>query len=425
MWIRIRLDIGWRDLGAALGYCCLTSTSPITALRTRQAWCPDQDCLVTLSVRSAWDLALRALELPKGSEVVMTAWTVPGMIQILHAHGLVPVPIDVDQQGRPYPQCLDRALSDRSRILLIAHLFGNTIDMEPIIRIAKRHQLLVAEDRAQSFCQVGERGHPESDLVMHSFGPIKTATALGGGVIRVRCATLRDRMTQLHTNDPRQSRWHFFRRVLKFSILKTLSGRRISAVIHHGFQRMGWSFDQWVNAQGTGFAADRLLEQIRKQPSDPQLRLLRRRWEGWDASIIDHRKQLGQQMDHLLGSQGSGGHYWLYPVFDADPEQLALRLRNNGFDATTRSRMTVVPNCDSRQAERAHANWQRIVFLPWQVDLPEDAMKSMAHMIQQHRHRSADPMPDDLLPDLPRILGPSLSETGIRRATVGRHGQSS
>ena len=49
-----------------------------------------------LSVRSAWDLLLHVLAWPAGSEVIVSAITHPDMITILRAHGLVPVPVDVD-----------------------------------------------------------------------------------------------------------------------------------------------------------------------------------------------------------------------------------------------------------------------------------------------------------------------------------------
>ena len=49
-----------------------------------------------LSVRSGWDLLLHVLAWPAGSEVIVSAITHPDMIRILRAHGLVPVPVDVD-----------------------------------------------------------------------------------------------------------------------------------------------------------------------------------------------------------------------------------------------------------------------------------------------------------------------------------------
>lgn len=67
---------------------------------TRQAWSLKDDCLIILSVRSAFDLALRSLRLPPGSEVLLTALTVPDMVGIVRSHGLIPVPVDIDDSEK-------------------------------------------------------------------------------------------------------------------------------------------------------------------------------------------------------------------------------------------------------------------------------------------------------------------------------------
>ena len=52
--------------------------------------------LVTLSVRSAWDLYFQVKKFPKGSEVLFTGVTIPDMVRIAEEHGLVCVPVDLD-----------------------------------------------------------------------------------------------------------------------------------------------------------------------------------------------------------------------------------------------------------------------------------------------------------------------------------------
>ena len=53
---------------------------------------------VFLSVRTALDLLLEAWALPRGSEVLMSAVTIPDMVAIVRHHGLVPVPVDLDMR---------------------------------------------------------------------------------------------------------------------------------------------------------------------------------------------------------------------------------------------------------------------------------------------------------------------------------------
>jgi perosamine synthetase len=81
--------------------------------------------LVCLSVRSAFDLLLCALDLPPGDEVLVSAVTHPDMVRILELHGLRPVPVDLDPWTlAPEPWSLRAAVTERTRAVLVAHLFG-------------------------------------------------------------------------------------------------------------------------------------------------------------------------------------------------------------------------------------------------------------------------------------------------------------
>ena len=103
----------------------------------------------------------------------------------------MPVPVDVDAQTlQPSVEHLERSITPRTRAILVAHLFGTHVDMGPIIELARQHDLLVIEDCAQAFVGREYAGHPDSNCALFSFGPIKTATALGrGGGSRARCGT--------------------------------------------------------------------------------------------------------------------------------------------------------------------------------------------------------------------------------------------
>ncbi len=56
---------------------------------------PSANLLVTVSVRTAWSLLLKVLDLPKGSEILMTSINIPDMAQIVREYGLIPVPVDI------------------------------------------------------------------------------------------------------------------------------------------------------------------------------------------------------------------------------------------------------------------------------------------------------------------------------------------
>ena len=134
-----------------------------------------------LSVRSAWDLLLGVLDWPPDSEVLVSAITHPGMVAILRAHGLRAVPVDLDLDTlAPSVAALEAARTERTRGLLVAHLFGGRLDLAPIRDFARRHGLLLVEDSAQAFTGLASLAPSGADVSLFSFGLIKTASAAGG-----------------------------------------------------------------------------------------------------------------------------------------------------------------------------------------------------------------------------------------------------
>ena len=165
---------------------------------------------VCLSVRTGLDLVLKALELPVGSEVLISAMTIPDMVRILKHHGLVPVPLDLRARDMsPQVELLENGLTPKTKAILVAHLLGGRFDMIPFVEFAKRHGLCLLEDCGQAFEGDRYHGHDEADVSMFSFGPIKTATALGGGLLRVKNEDLRQRIRTRQFEYPVQSSWFF------------------------------------------------------------------------------------------------------------------------------------------------------------------------------------------------------------------------
>ena len=142
----MRLDITWTDLLAAAGFCVLPGLRSRAESDARRTWSDDNDCLITLSVRFAFDLTLRALAFPRGSEVLLSALTVPDMVAIIRSHGLVPVPVDTDDEGNLCLDSLCRALSAKARMLVVPHLFGSRVPLDEVISIARRNHVYVVDD---------------------------------------------------------------------------------------------------------------------------------------------------------------------------------------------------------------------------------------------------------------------------------------
>src|SRR5204863_9883016 len=202
MWVRTQLKIGWPDLVAALA---ASFYPPDRAAETRraEAYFSSGDTIAVYSVRSGFDLLIQALRLKPGDEVIFSALNVRGMVRIVRHAGLVPVPVDLDlDYMAPSLEKLDAAITSRSKVFIAAHLFGTRLDLDPLFRLAKSRGVIAVEDCAQAFNGREYRGSAEADLNMFSFGPIKTATALGGALIRVKDPALRNKMQAIQSLYP-------------------------------------------------------------------------------------------------------------------------------------------------------------------------------------------------------------------------------
>jgi len=145
--------------------------------------------LSAFTVRTGFDLCLGALGLPAGNEILMSALTIKEMVNIAKHHGLVPIPLDIES-GTMAPEIatIEAAITERTRAIVIAHLFGTRMPMGPVIELAKKHGILVIEDCAQGFTGQDYTGHPETDVAMFSFGSIKTMTGAGrSSAAREKC----------------------------------------------------------------------------------------------------------------------------------------------------------------------------------------------------------------------------------------------
>ncbi len=147
-----------------------------------------------LGVASGTDallLALRALGVGEGDEVVTVANTAVPTVAAIRAAGARPVFVDVEEDtslldvGR-----LEAALSPRTRCLVPVHLFGQVVDMGPLLALARARGLAVLEDCAQAFGAAGPAGQAGAlgDAGAFSFYPTKVLGAFGdaGAVVTAR-----------------------------------------------------------------------------------------------------------------------------------------------------------------------------------------------------------------------------------------------
>lgn len=389
MWARKRLDITWPDLLHALAGCmtCWDRTGAQAAVE--QTWSADGDALACLSVRSAFDLLLAAAKFPSGSEVLVSAMTIPDMARIIGEHGLVPVPLDLDPESAlPTPDQIAARITPQTRAVLIAHLFGTAAPLDAHIAVAREHNLLFIEDCAQAFRGGEYRGHPQADASLFSFGTIKSATALGGAIGVVRDRGLLDDMRRRQATYPVQSRAGYLQRVVKYMALQAASYRLPLSCLIGLLRLVGKDHDRLMNSFVRGFAADRLFSLIRQQPCAPLLRLLTRRLQSFDTVRQEYRAARGKRLATALrGSFASPGAdvsphvFWVFPILTEQPQVVRDELFRHGLDATQGQSMIVVDPPAGR-ADLAPCAARRmlsqIVYLPFYDALPDAELERMA-----------------------------------------------
>lgn len=395
---RGRLDIGWSDLVAAAVACVRPGERGAVQQRVEALWSSRGDALACLSVRSGLDLLLTALDWPKGSEVLVSAVTIRDMIRIVEHHGLVPVPVDLDMRTLAVkPESLAARVTPRTKAILAAHLFGARMPLEEAAAFARAHGLLLIEDVAQSFTGLEYRGHAQSDVSFFSFGPIKTATALGGALCRVRDPHLLARMREVQRAQPVQGRGRFAQRVARFAVVHLALHRGPFTLVCALIRLAGRDQDHVVSHSVRGFSGPDFFANIRQQPSYPLLATLWRRLVRHDGRRIAARVGAAQTVLTLApdlerpGRAAADHSFWTFPVLSDEPDELVRRLSAHGFDATrgTWSLYAVPPPEGGAPAAEVEEVMRRIVYLPVYPEVARADLARLADVTaERYRNRS-------------------------------------
>lgn len=176
-------------------------------------------CFVTPCANGtdALQIALMALELKPGDEVIVPAFTYVASAEVIGLLGLTPVMVDVDYETfNVTVDNIKKALSPKTKAIIPVHLFGQSCDMEPILAFAKEHNLYVIEDNAQA---IGAEytfsdGHKAKTGTMGTIGctsffPSKNLGCYGdGGAIFTKDEKLAERIHMIANHGQRVKYHH-------------------------------------------------------------------------------------------------------------------------------------------------------------------------------------------------------------------------
>lgn len=146
-------------------------------------------------------LALKALAVAPGDEVITVANTAIPTVSAIVSAGGTPRFVDIDPSTQLMdPERIERAITPRTKVLLPVHLYGQCVAMERVLEIAQRHDLRVLEDCAQSTgaTRNGVMAGAFGDAAAFSFYPTKLLGAYGdGGMVVSRSSELVARIKSL------------------------------------------------------------------------------------------------------------------------------------------------------------------------------------------------------------------------------------
>jgi len=168
------LDSGWYILG-----------EEVDAFEQEYAtYCEAKQCVGVANGLDALHLALLALGVVAGDEVIVPSNTYIATWLAVSQCGATPIPVEPDAATYNIdPTRIEAAITPRTKVILPVHLYGQPADMDPILAIARKHGLKVLEDGAQAHGAryKGKRLGAHGDVVAWSFYPGKNLGAFGDG----------------------------------------------------------------------------------------------------------------------------------------------------------------------------------------------------------------------------------------------------
>lgn len=161
-------------------------------------YCEAAYCVGVGSGLDALHLALRAMDVGPGDEVIVPSNTyIATWLAVSHC-GATPVPVEpLETTCNINPELIEAAITPQTRVILPVHLYGQPADLDPILSIARKHGLQVLEDASQAHGAryKGKRLGAHGDAVAWSFYPSKNLGAFGdAGAVTTNNPDISDRI---------------------------------------------------------------------------------------------------------------------------------------------------------------------------------------------------------------------------------------
>lgn len=186
-------------------------------------FCNTKYGVATTSGTSALHTALIALGITEGDEVITTPLSCIATVNPILLQGAKPVFVDIDPTTLNIDvNLVEKKITDKTKAVIAVHLFGHPVDMEPLMEIAKRHNLWVIEDVGQALGAIykGRRVGSIGDAACFSLYANKIITTGEGGAVTTNNRELADRMKSIRNFGEHESK-DFYHPILGYNYKMT------------------------------------------------------------------------------------------------------------------------------------------------------------------------------------------------------------
>ena len=314
---------------------------------------------------AALEVALAALRIGPGDEVILPAFTIISCAAAIVRAGAIPVVVDSDPlTWNLDPTKLGPVITPRTKAIMVVHIYGLPVDMDPVVQIAREHRLKIIEDSAEQIGQVYHSPSGETrmigsfgDVSTFSFYPNKHVTTGEGGMVLTSDETVADRCRSLRN---------------------CCYGRK-RRFVH---EELGWNFRMSNLQAAVGVAQMEVLDQTLEK---------KRLIGAWYNELLGEAEGIELPAPRTAYAENI---YWVYGVvlkdrvpFDA--EEAIFRLANAGIgtrpffwpmhEQPVLQRMGLFRNVSCPVAERLG---RRGFYLPSGVALTRDQAESSAATVR-------------------------------------------
>ena len=306
-----------------------------------------QNAISTSYGRMAFCYILRALELPRDSEIIfpaLTFWVVPEMARVL---GFRPIFVDIDPiTFNMDPAKLERAITPNTRAVVPTHLYGQPCEMDAIMSIARANQLAVIEDCAHALGATykGRKVGTFGEAAFFSFQMLKPLNTYGGGMAITNNSGLASRIRSEAQSEPLPASKDVFKKIFFGNLQRQLIGpygftftMYLAFYIASFFGNYDLSRYLWEKIR----PLDTLPDSYRKRYSNAQALLGLEMLERIDALNALNRAHAETLTEGLKGIEsiqpagvlsGTSPVYYQYCIRTSDPATLAQHAIRHGID---------------------------------------------------------------------------------------------